>query len=82
MASKWSDVEYAKIAYLYTKLLATRTLNTTEELAKVMDVSLSTAKERVRACRKYNFLTKPGKGQRGQSVITFKAIKVLSDIQA
>jgi hypothetical protein len=80
MASKWDDVEYAKIAYLYTQLLATRTLKTTEELAKVMDVPLSTAKERVRACREHNFLTKPGKGQRSQSVITLEAMKVLSGI--
>jgi len=76
------DVEYAKVAYLYTQVLATRTLKTNEELARFMDVPLSTAKERVRACRKRGYLTQPGKGKAGMSIITEEAMKVLSGIEA
>jgi len=86
VTSKWpkgiaaSDAEYARVAYLYTQLMSTKTFKTTERLAEVMEVSVSTAKERLRKARAKGFLTSPGKGRIRASVITPEAIKVLSDI--
>lgn len=70
-----SDEEYAKIAYLYTETLTTKSPNTNLILAMSMGVPISTVKERIRECRERGLITSPGKGKRG--VLTLKACSLL-----
>jgi len=70
-----SDLEYAKVAYLYTETLITKNKNTHLILAMAMGVPVSTVKERIRECRERGLITLPGKGKRG--VLTLKACSLL-----
>jgi len=70
-----SDLEYAKIAYLYTETLLTKSINTHLILAMAMGVPVSTVKERIRECRERGLITLPGKGKRG--LLTLKACSLL-----
>jgi predicted transcriptional regulator len=70
-----SDLEYAKIAYLYTETLITKSPNTNLILAMAMGVPISTVRERIRECRERGLITSPGKGKRG--VLTLKACSLL-----
>lgn len=70
-----SDREYAKVAYLYTETLITKSANTNLILAMAMGVPVSTVKERIRECRERGLITLPGKGKRG--LLTLKACSLL-----
>lgn len=72
-----SDEEYAKVAYLYTKIVTSRSKNTNVALSMAMQVPVSTVKERIRTCRERGLITSPGKGKRG--VLTIKACNLLGD---
>lgn len=70
-----SDLEYAKVAYLYTETLITKKQKSNLILAMAMGVPVSTVKERVRECRERGLITSPGKGKRG--LLTLKACSLL-----
>ena len=70
-----SNREYAKVAYLYTETLLTKSANTNLILAMAMGVPVSTVKERIRECRERGLITLPGKGKRG--LLTLKACSLL-----
>jgi hypothetical protein len=70
-----SDRDYAKVAYLYTETLITKSNNTHLILAMAMGVPVSTVKERIRECRERGLITLPGKGKRG--LLTLKACSLL-----
>lgn len=72
-----SDEEYAKVAYLYTEIVTSRSKNTNVVLSEAMRVPVSTVKERLRRCRERGLITSPGKGKRG--VLTIKACNLLGD---
>jgi hypothetical protein len=71
------DKEYAKVAYLYTEALNTKSKNTNLVLAMAMQIPVSTVKERIRECRKRGLITTPGKGKRG--ILTVKACTLLEE---
>jgi hypothetical protein len=72
------DIHYASLAFLYSVRTEMSGERITEMLAKDMQVSESTAKERVRKARDKAFLTSPGKGLRGQGEVTKKATRILT----
>ena len=71
------DKEYAKVAYLYTEALNTKSKNTNLVLAMAMQIPVSTVKERIRECRERGLITTPGKGKRG--ILTVKACTLLEE---
>jgi hypothetical protein len=71
------DLEYALLSLLYEKLSEFGGLKTTSRISQLLNIELSTAKERMRECRNRDFLTASSKGVRGSSKITQKARKQL-----
>jgi len=71
------DYEYAILAYLCEKLSEFGGLKTTIRISQLLEIEPTTAKERIKECRKRDFLTAPSKGVRGSSKMTQKAKKLL-----
>lgn len=75
-----NDLQYARLAQLYTLRARYAPLNVTQLLSEDMSVPMTTTKERIRKTREKGFLTSPGKGLNGQGEITKKAIKLVKGI--
>jgi hypothetical protein len=71
------DLQYARLARLYTLRAKFAPLNVTQLLSEDMSVPLTTTKERIRKAREKDFLTSPGKGLNGQGELTKKAKQLL-----
>jgi hypothetical protein len=71
------EIQYARLARLYTLRAKYSPLRVTHVLSEDMSVPTSTTKERIRKAREKGFLTSPGKGLNGQGEITKKAIQLL-----
>ena len=71
------ELEYAVLAFLVEKLSEFGGHKTIKRIASLLEIEISTAKERVRICRESELLTEAGKGFRGSSEITNKARKIL-----
>lgn len=71
------EIQYARLARLYTLRAKYSPLRVTHVLSEDMSVPTSTTKERIRKTREKGFLTSPGKGLNGQGEITKKAIQLL-----
>jgi hypothetical protein len=72
-----SDLQYARLAQLYSLRARYAPLNITKLLSEDMSVPMTTTKERIRKAREKGFLTSPGRGLNGQGEITRKAIQLL-----
>ena len=75
------EIQYARLAKLYTLRARYAPLRVTQLLSEDMSVPTTTTKERLRKCREKEFLTSPGKGLNGQGEVTKKAIKLLKGIE-
>jgi len=71
------EIQYARLARLYTLRAKYSPLRVTHVLSEDMSVPVSTTRERIRKAREKGFLTSPGKGLNGQGEITKKAIQLL-----
>lgn len=71
------DLQYARLAHLYTLRARYAPLNVTQLLSEDMSVPVTTTKERIRKAREKGFLTSPGKGLNGQGEVTRKAIELI-----
>lgn len=71
------SLEYASLAYLKETLSKFGGLKTNSTLGDLLGVPVTTVVERIRECRNRNLLTAPGKGVRGTSTLTSKAMKLL-----
>ena len=71
------EIQYARLARLYTLRAKYSPLRVTHVLSEDMSVPVSTTRERIRKAREKGFLTSPGKGLSGQGEITKTAIQLL-----
>lgn len=71
------EFEYSVLAFLKETLSEFGGLKTNTTIAKLLDIPLSTAVERIRECKKRGLLSVPGQGIRGYSVMTTKVRKLL-----
>ena len=71
--------EYAVLSLLFERLSEFGGHKTTQQIARLLEIEISTAKERVRECRNRNLLTPPGKGIRGFSNVTRRGMKLLEE---
>lgn len=71
------DIQYARLAQLYTLRARYAPLRVTQLLSEDMSVPTTTTKERLRKCREKEFLSSPGKGLNGQGELTKRAINLL-----
>ena len=71
------EFEYAGLAFLVQTLSEFGGKKTTQQVASLLEIEMTTAKERIRICREQGLLTVAGKGVRGSSEITTKARKLL-----
>jgi hypothetical protein len=76
------DLQYARLAQLYTLRARYAPLKVTQLLSDDMSVPMTTTKERIRKAREKEFLTSPGKGLNGQGEITTQAIQLLKKEKA
>ena len=75
-------IEYGKLAALYAETVYVSGSDKTNLiLATYYEVSCSVIKERIRKCRSMGLLTHPGKGIRGKSSMTYKAIEMLREAE-
>ena len=74
-----SELEYAVLAFLQVTLGEYGGGRSNATIAKLLSVPISTAIERVRESRHRGFLSAPGKGIRGQSILTARARKLLTE---
>ena len=74
-----SELEYAVLAFLQVTLGEFGGGRSNATIANLLSVPMSTAIERVRESRHRGFLSAPGKGIRGQSILTARARKLLTE---
>lgn len=75
-------IEYAKLAAVYVKTLNESHRHSTNLILAIhYQVPVVTIKERIRKCRMMGLLTYPGKGIRGKSAMTYKAIEMLREAE-
>ena len=74
-----SDLEYAVLAFLQVTLGEFGGRRSNATISNLLSVPMSTAIERVRESRERGFLSAPGKGIRGQSILTARARKLLTE---
>jgi len=74
-----SELEYAVLAFLQVTLGEFGGGRSNATIANLLSVPMSTAIERVRESRHRGFLSAPGKGIRGQSILTARARKLLKE---
>jgi hypothetical protein len=74
-----SELEYAVLAFLQVTLGDFGGGRSNATIANLLAIPISTAIERVRESRHRGFLSSPGKGIRGQSILTTKARKLLKE---
>lgn len=73
-------IEYGKLAALYDETVyVSGNYKTNLILATYYEVPISVIKERIKKCREMGLLTYPGKGRRGKSAMTYKAVKMLKE---
>ena len=73
------EFEYSVLAFLKESLSEFGGLKTNTTIAKLLEIPLSTAVERMRECRNRGLLSVPGQGIRGQSVMNAKARNLLKE---
>lgn len=73
------EFEYAALAFLKESLSEFGSLRTNHEISRLLSIPMSTSVERIRECRKRGLLSVPGQGIRGQSFMTAKARKLLTE---
>ena len=75
-------IEYAKLAAIYTKVVNESGCDSTNLILAIhYQVPIVTIKERIKKCRMMGLLTHPGKGIRGKSAMTYRAVEMLKNAE-